>query len=79
MNDAFISGQAAMVMNYFAFFPALANSGINPHADVTGFFSTCWPDRAICLSAGLSVNAYIDAAAAGFADHQVACPGRYPA
>ena len=26
MNDAFISGQAAMVMNYFAFFPALDQS-----------------------------------------------------
>ena len=39
MNDAFISGQAAMIMNYFAFFPALANSGINPFADVTGFFA----------------------------------------
>jgi multiple sugar transport system substrate-binding protein len=38
-NDAFISGQAAMIMNYFAFFPALANSSTNPHADVTGYFS----------------------------------------
>ena len=39
MNDAFISGQAAMIMNYFAFFPALANPGVNPFADKTGFFS----------------------------------------
>ena len=37
-NDALISGQAVMVMNYFAFFPALANPGINPYAEVTGFF-----------------------------------------
>ena len=37
-NDALISGQAVMVMNYFAFFPALANPGTNPYADVTGFF-----------------------------------------
>src|SRR5512134_3941099 len=39
MNDAFISGQVAMIMNYFAFFPALANPGVNPHADQTGFFA----------------------------------------
>jgi multiple sugar transport system substrate-binding protein len=39
MNDAFISGQAAMIMNYFAFFPALANPGVNPFAEQTGFFS----------------------------------------
>jgi multiple sugar transport system substrate-binding protein len=39
MNDAFISGQAAMIMNYFAFFPALANPGVNPFADKTGFFA----------------------------------------
>ncbi len=39
MNDAFISGQTAMVMNYFAFLPALANPGVNPHAANTGFFS----------------------------------------
>lgn len=39
MNDAFISGQAAMIMNYFAFFPALANPGVNPYADKTGFFA----------------------------------------
>jgi multiple sugar transport system substrate-binding protein len=39
MNDAYISGQAAMIMNYFAFFPALANPGINPFAEVTGFFA----------------------------------------
>ncbi len=40
MNDVFINGQAAMIMNYFAFFPALANPGINPYAEVTGFFAT---------------------------------------
>jgi multiple sugar transport system substrate-binding protein len=38
-NDAMIGGQAAMIMNYFAFFPALANSGTSPYADVTGFFA----------------------------------------
>jgi len=38
-NDAFISGQAAMAMNYFAFFPALANPGVSPYAETTGYFS----------------------------------------
>jgi multiple sugar transport system substrate-binding protein len=38
-NDALIGGQAVMVMNYFAFFPALVNPNINPYADVTGFFA----------------------------------------
>ena len=28
-----------MNMNYFAFFPALANEATNPHADVTGYFA----------------------------------------
>ena len=28
-----------MTMNYFAFFPALANPATNPHADVTGYFA----------------------------------------
>ena len=30
-NQAFTEGLVAMSMNYFAFFPALANSAINPH------------------------------------------------
>ena len=38
-NDAFISGQVAMTMNYFAFFPALANPGVNPNAEGTSFFA----------------------------------------
>ena len=38
-NDAMIGGQAAMIMNYFAFFPALANPSTSPYADVTGFFA----------------------------------------
>jgi multiple sugar transport system substrate-binding protein len=38
-NDAFISGQAVMAMNYFAFFPALANPGVNPYAETTSYFS----------------------------------------
>lgn len=38
VNDAFTSGQVAMNMNYFAFFPALVNPEVNPYADSTGFF-----------------------------------------
>jgi multiple sugar transport system substrate-binding protein len=38
VNDAMVSGQAAMGMNYFAFFPGLANPESNPYADVTGYF-----------------------------------------
>ena len=38
VNDSFTSGQAAMAMNYFAFFPALINPETNPYADGTGFF-----------------------------------------
>lgn len=38
-NDAFIGGQVAMAMNYFAFFPALANPSTNPHAANTGYFA----------------------------------------
>jgi multiple sugar transport system substrate-binding protein len=39
VNNKFTAGQIAMGMNYFAFFPPLANKSSNPHADVTGFFS----------------------------------------
>jgi multiple sugar transport system substrate-binding protein len=39
-NDAMISGQVAMSMNYFAFFPALVNPGTNPdYHDKMGFFA----------------------------------------
>ena len=38
-NQAFTEGLVALNMNYFAFFPALANSAINPHADNTGYFA----------------------------------------
>ncbi len=38
-NQAMIQGQVAMSMNYFAFFPALANKKTNPYAKVTGFFA----------------------------------------
>jgi len=38
-NQAITEGLVAMSMNYFAFFPALANPEMNKYADVTGYFS----------------------------------------
>src|SRR6201987_893574 len=38
-NQAFANGQVAMSMNFFAFFPALANSATNKYANVTVYFS----------------------------------------
>ncbi len=62
-NDAFIGGQVAMTMNYFAFLPALANSGTNPFAAGTGFFANpAGPTgkRAAALGGqGLSVISFI--------------------
>lgn len=64
MNDLFINGQAAMIMNYFAFFPALDNPNINPYRDDTGYFpmpSGPDGDRFAALGGqGISVNNYID-------------------
>jgi multiple sugar transport system substrate-binding protein len=37
-NDSVINGSAVMAMNYFAFFPALANPEVSPYAEVTGYF-----------------------------------------
>jgi multiple sugar transport system substrate-binding protein len=61
-NQAFINGQAAMAMNYFAFFPALASPDINPYADGTGFFPNPkgpYGDQAAALGGqGLSIVSY---------------------
>ena len=38
-NQAITEGLAAMSMNFFAFFPALANPTTNAHASGTGFFA----------------------------------------
>jgi multiple sugar transport system substrate-binding protein len=38
-NQAFTEGLVALNMNYFAFFPALANESTNPHAANTGYFA----------------------------------------
>jgi multiple sugar transport system substrate-binding protein len=62
-NEALINGQAAMIMNYFAFFPALANPAANPFAEVTGFFSSPvgpYGDRHAALGGqGMSIISYI--------------------
>jgi len=62
MNDVFINGQAVMIMNYFAFFPALNNAEVNPYSDVTGYFAMpAGPngDRFAALGGqGISINAY---------------------
>lgn len=62
-NDAFIGGQVAMAMNYFAFFPALANPSTNPHANVTGYFANPAGPTGIRKAAlggqGLNVIAFI--------------------
>jgi multiple sugar transport system substrate-binding protein len=62
-NDAFISGQVVMTMNYFAFLPALANPEINPHAEGTGYFpNPAGPngDRHAALGGqGMSIISYI--------------------
>ncbi len=38
-NQAFTNGQVAMSMNFFAFFPALANPATNKYAKETGYFA----------------------------------------
>lgn len=63
MNDSFTNGQAAMIMNYFAFFPAL-NSDVNPFKDSTGYFvMPKGPDGqqfAALGGQGMSLNSYVD-------------------
>ena len=62
MNDVYMNGQAAMIMNYFAFFPVLA-SDQNPYAETTGYFSMpAGPggERFAALGGqGISINNYI--------------------
>ena len=63
VNDAFIGGQIAMGMNYFAFFPALVNPSVNPYAEDTGFFvNPAGPDgdqHAALGGQGMSIISYI--------------------
>ncbi len=62
-NDAYIGGQVAMSMNYFAFFPALVNPEVNPYAEDTGFFvNPAGPNgqqHAALGGQGLSIVSYI--------------------
>jgi len=62
-NDALIGGQAVMIMNYFAFFPALASPSVNPHAENTGFFPNPggpYGERHAALGGqGMSIISYI--------------------
>lgn len=63
VNDAFIGGQIAMGMNYFAFFPALVSPSVNPYAEDTGFFvNPEGPDgdqHAALGGQGMSIVSYI--------------------
>ena len=63
VNDAFVSGQVAMITNYFAFLPSLVNPSIDEkYADKVGFFSTP-PGPAGQFASlggqGISISAYI--------------------
>ncbi len=39
-NDAFTAGIVPMAVNFYAFFPALANDATNPYANDTGYFAS---------------------------------------
>ena len=61
--NKFTAGQVAMSMNFFAFFPGLANSATNKYAEKTGFFSNpAGPDGksyAALGGQGISIIKYI--------------------
>jgi multiple sugar transport system substrate-binding protein len=61
-NQAITEGLVAMSMNYFAFFPALANPAVNPYAEVTGYFANpAGPDgtqHAALGGQGISIVSY---------------------
>jgi multiple sugar transport system substrate-binding protein len=62
-NQAITENLAAMSLNFFAFFPALANKASNPNADVTGYFANpAGPDGTPAHAAlggqGISVVSY---------------------
>jgi len=64
MNDYYTNGKAVMVMNYFAFLPALVNQGTDPNFyDKTGFFSNpkgpYGQQFASLGGQGTSINSYI--------------------
>jgi multiple sugar transport system substrate-binding protein len=62
-NQAITEGLAAMSMNFFAFFPALANPATNKYAKVTGYFANpAGPDGKTRFAAlggqGVSIVSY---------------------
>jgi multiple sugar transport system substrate-binding protein len=62
-NQAITENLAAMSLNFFAFFPALANKATNPNADVTGYFANpAGPDGKTQFAAlggqGISIVSY---------------------
>ena len=61
-NQAITENLAAMSLNFFAFFPALANKATNPNADVTGYFANpAGPDgqqHAALGGQGISIVSY---------------------
>jgi multiple sugar transport system substrate-binding protein len=64
MNDAFVNGKAAMMMNYFAFLPAVTNQKLNPkYWDKSGYFVNPAGPKGHQFAAlggqGISVLAYI--------------------
>jgi multiple sugar transport system substrate-binding protein len=64
MNDAYVNGKAAMMMNYFAFLPVVINPKLNPkYYDKTGYFvnpaGPTGKQFASLGGQGLSVIAYI--------------------
>jgi multiple sugar transport system substrate-binding protein len=64
VNDAMLGGQAAMGMNYFAFFPVLENPEVSPYAGNLGYFvNPAGPDGdqfASLGGQGISVINFID-------------------
>ena len=63
-NDALVTGQIAMSLNFFAWFPGATNPAMSPYAEVTGFFtnpSGPFGDRKAALGGqALSIVSYID-------------------
>ena len=62
-NQAITENLAAMSLNFFAFFPALANKATNPNADVTGYFANPAgpdgkPQHAALGGQGISIVSY---------------------
>ena len=55
-GQAITEGLAAMSMNFFAFFPALANPATNKNAKGTGFFARCLQHETDHLDGGVFLD-----------------------